>query len=355
MLNDRMVAVERVAAAAEIIIPAIRCEHVIDIIIKSLEGKERAVFITFAGMIEHYVQNNFNTVIMKLLDQTLKFIPLVIIFVAVGIYRIGCKKAGGIVAPAFKQLLTVNFPHVMHLIKLKNRHEFNTVYAKILKIRYLLPYTVKCSRVFNPRRRIYRKIPYMQLVYDKVLHLNAGRCFRAPVKIIMHHPRLEKLGIRELSSPHTLPCHRVRIGIKYILFIIKQKSLFGIIWSVKTIGIFNILNIKIEHKHRKHLAYAVIIGIFKPCKRFVGTMLEKAQGTSRCIDGINGKADTAGHIIGSDPVKKARPYLKAGYRVYRFPPLYNGALLMDHKHTPFPAAMTVYSPTTWFLPFSLAS
>ena len=66
-----MIAVQRIAAAAEIIIPAIRREHVIDPVVKALETEAGTLFIALRRMIEHHVQNDLDPVFMERPDQLL--------------------------------------------------------------------------------------------------------------------------------------------------------------------------------------------------------------------------------------------------------------------------------------------
>ena len=71
LLDHGMGAVDRIAAAAEIIIAAIGCQHVIDIIVKSFQRKTGAIRVTLRSMIENNIQETFDAVIVQLPDQLL--------------------------------------------------------------------------------------------------------------------------------------------------------------------------------------------------------------------------------------------------------------------------------------------
>src|ERR1035437_7511440 len=61
LADDRMVAVERVAAAGGVgIRPSAVFEHVIDAIFKALETEGRAGFVSFGRMIKNHVENDFD-------------------------------------------------------------------------------------------------------------------------------------------------------------------------------------------------------------------------------------------------------------------------------------------------------
>ena len=71
LLDHGMGAVDRIAAAAEIIIAAIGGQHVIDIIVKSFQRKTGAIRVTLRSMIENNIQETFDAVIVQLPDQLL--------------------------------------------------------------------------------------------------------------------------------------------------------------------------------------------------------------------------------------------------------------------------------------------
>ncbi len=58
--HQRMIAVERVAAAGEVVIAAFLVEHVIDGVIQSAEADAGAVFVAFAGVVVDHVENDLD-------------------------------------------------------------------------------------------------------------------------------------------------------------------------------------------------------------------------------------------------------------------------------------------------------
>ena len=56
-LTIRVIAVQGVAAAAEIIVFSVRGKHIVNVIVKSLKGKERSFFIPLCRMIEYHIQD----------------------------------------------------------------------------------------------------------------------------------------------------------------------------------------------------------------------------------------------------------------------------------------------------------
>ena len=145
-----MVAVEGVAAAAEIIILPVRREHVIDPVVKALEAEARPLFVALRRMIEHHVQDHLDPVFMQRPDQLLEFRPLPVVLAGRRIAGIRRKKADRIVPPVIQQLLSVRFPGVHGFVKFKYRHQLHRVDAKLLQIGDLFLQPGKGSLMGNP-------------------------------------------------------------------------------------------------------------------------------------------------------------------------------------------------------------
>ena len=56
ILDQGMITVKSITASGKIIIMPVRSEHVIDIVVYSLEGKSMSVLVAFRGVIEHHIQ-----------------------------------------------------------------------------------------------------------------------------------------------------------------------------------------------------------------------------------------------------------------------------------------------------------
>ena len=66
-----MVTVQRIAAAAEVVVKTFRGQHVIDIVVKTLKGEKWTVFIALGRMVEHHVQIDLNPMGIEQMNQTL--------------------------------------------------------------------------------------------------------------------------------------------------------------------------------------------------------------------------------------------------------------------------------------------
>ena len=75
MISDySIVTVHCVAAAAEIIVPALGSEQIIRPVVDTLIGDNRAVLVALCGVIENYIKNNLYAVFVKHFDKVFELI-----------------------------------------------------------------------------------------------------------------------------------------------------------------------------------------------------------------------------------------------------------------------------------------
>ena len=129
-----MVTVQSVATATEIVIISVWGEHVINVVVQSLEADGFALFVALRGMVEYNVQDDFNTVGMKLTNQRLKLSALLVVLIGCSIAAVRCKESDCIVAPAFEKLFAVNSTGIHGFVKFKDRHEFYRVDSEFFKV-----------------------------------------------------------------------------------------------------------------------------------------------------------------------------------------------------------------------------
>jgi hypothetical protein len=61
-----MIAIERIAATTEVKILARGGQHIIGFIIEASQRDGRAIFVSFCGMIEDHIENDFDSMSMQL-------------------------------------------------------------------------------------------------------------------------------------------------------------------------------------------------------------------------------------------------------------------------------------------------
>ena len=70
----RIVAVERVSAPGEVVVIALRREHIIGPVINAPERDRGAAFVTLRGVVEDDIQNHLDAVAVQFFDEGLEFV-----------------------------------------------------------------------------------------------------------------------------------------------------------------------------------------------------------------------------------------------------------------------------------------
>ncbi len=74
--RHRMIAVQRVAATGEVVVITFRREHVVGLIVDAAKRNHRPAMIAFSRVVEHDIQNYFDTVPVQFLDGCLQLVDL---------------------------------------------------------------------------------------------------------------------------------------------------------------------------------------------------------------------------------------------------------------------------------------
>src|SRR5690349_5401656 len=101
--NDRMVAVQSIAASREAVIVAFRSQNVIRAIVDASIGDVRPALVSFGSVVEHDIEHYFDAGAMQFLDEVLKLIHLHSEASCSSIASLRRKKAYGAVAPVVEQ------------------------------------------------------------------------------------------------------------------------------------------------------------------------------------------------------------------------------------------------------------
>src|SRR5262249_19326921 len=73
--DDRVIGVQRVSGAAKICVArAIRIENVVSIVVETTQTQCRSLMVTFRSVIEHYVENDFDSCPVQRLHHVSKLV-----------------------------------------------------------------------------------------------------------------------------------------------------------------------------------------------------------------------------------------------------------------------------------------
>ena len=91
-----MIAVQRIAAAAEIVVLAVRGQNIVNVVVDTLEGDEGTALAPLRGVVVDDIEEALNAVVIELLDQPFELRPLAVVLAAGGVAGIGAKKLMGL-------------------------------------------------------------------------------------------------------------------------------------------------------------------------------------------------------------------------------------------------------------------
>ena len=239
--HNGIIAVQSVAAPAEIVIMPLGSQHIVHFVVKALEAECGASLVALRRMIEHHIQNNLNTVVVERLDQQLQLRALGIVLVVCNIAGIGGEKSHRIVSPVVQEPSVPRIPGVHGLVKLKYGHQLHRVDAKLLQIRNFLHKPCESSPVLYSGGWMKGKSPHMKLIDHQVAHGPGGLGHISPVKNISDYAGM--VGTCLFPAPDPLPRHRAGVRVQQNGVFVKGQPVLRLKGAVHLVGILELLNV----------------------------------------------------------------------------------------------------------------
>ena len=153
-------------------------------------------------------------------------------------------------------IFAVAVPAVFHFIKLKYRHELDTVDTKILEIRNLIYKTCISTLILYTAALMNSKGAHMHFINDELRSRHLQGFVALPVKVLPDKlpAILEGFGRIKLVPPFGSAGYGLCVRIKKNSRLIKEQPLSGIIGTVKAVAVFRSFNLKPEHHHRVNIS-----------------------------------------------------------------------------------------------------
>ena len=347
LLHDGVITVQRISAAAEIIIIAVRRQHIINIIVKSFKRETGPQLVALRRMVEHHVQDTLNPVFIQRFYQFFQFRSFPVVLGMARITGIGSEKTDRIVSPVVHHLTSVHDPAVFHLVKLEDRHQLHRIDAQFLQIRNLFLQSRKGARVFHTGRFMLCKSPHVQFIDHQILHRDKRIPVLPPVKHIAHHPRFVESAFLSGAAPYALPCHRLGINIQQHVLFVKQKPLLRIIRSVQTVCVLKFFNVQAKYDHRIDFSHPVMLRERDHRVRFIFHTMEQQQFAGNGAKRVHGKVHSSRQRRGSVQFIHAGTYLKPGDLVHGF------HMDISHRREEFLMSHTASKKIIFFFYFNL--
>ena len=140
-----------------------------------------------------------------------------------------------------------------------------------------------------------REAAHMHLVDNHVRKRNAWIMNRPPVEGVLHHPGMIGASQPLAARPDALDCHRPGIGVQQEFGSVENQTPGGVTGAVHPVGIFDILNIQIEHDHGIGAAHAALLREGQHREGLLVRLVKQTQLAGGAVKGMDGKADASRH------------------------------------------------------------
>ncbi len=189
LADNRVIAVDGVAASGEVAVMASAIfQHVIDLVLQTFETQGGPEFVSFAGMVEDHIQDDFDACLMQGSDHLLELIDLGTRFFAGSIPSMGRKEREWVVAPVVVDLFLLAAPIQDGV--LVDRHEFDCGDSQRLEIGDLFDHAQVGARVLNFGGARLREPAHVHLVDDGLRELAAQMPISLPIEVVIDHDAL---------------------------------------------------------------------------------------------------------------------------------------------------------------------
>ena len=211
---------------------SVRSQHIVNVVVKAFERKARTEFISFGSVVEDNVEDHFDTIVVEILDQCLKFKSFAVIFHGGTVACIWRKETDRIISPEVNEFVFIDQSDVTHLVKFEDWHQLYCIDSKLFQIRNLFAQTFEGTAVFNTGTFIHGKSADVKFIDDQVFHRNGMVTLAAPVKVGMYYAgAVTVLGVVHMS-PLALSGDGACVRIQENLIFIEAEPFLLIIRSV---------------------------------------------------------------------------------------------------------------------------
>ena len=245
------------------------------------------MLVPLRRMVEHYVKNHFDPVVVERFDQGFQLCSFPVIFVGGGVAAVGGEETDCIVTPVFQQPLSVHITGIHGLVKFKDRHQFHGVDSQFLQVGDFFHEAGKRAFVFHTGRLVFCVAPDMKLIDDKVAEFPVRLRHIAPVKGILHYAGV--VGMFPVGAPDTLSGDRFGVGIEKNFGFVEKQAFFGVIGAVYTVGVLKIFDIQAVDDHGVNVPDLVGLREGDHCERLLLGVVEEQQFAGSAARGVDGE------------------------------------------------------------------
>ena len=189
LANDGVISIDRVSATRIVfVVLRIRFQHVVHGVFQALETQYRSLFVAFASVIEHHIENDFDPRLMQSFDHLLEFGHLAPWRCTCRIPSMWGKKCHRVVTPVVGIFWRVAID--VENRKFMDGHELDRGYPKVLEIRNLLNDPEIGPWMLDTAGRTVGKAANMQLINDTFGQFAFDVSIPLPVEKVVNHDTL---------------------------------------------------------------------------------------------------------------------------------------------------------------------
>ena len=295
--HHRMVAVHRVAGAAEVVVIPLGGEHVIGLVIESAERYGRPAFVALGRVVEHHVEYYLDIRLVQLLNERLELIGLHSEGPGRGIAGLRGEERDGVVAPEVEQPfagLRVGVD-VREFVEFEDRQELDAVDSEFAQVGYFLAQADEGSWGRHAGRLVAGEPAHVRLVDDQVLGRNTQWPVLLPVEVVAEHPRPVgvDVGPVRLRAPYVSSRHQSRVRVGEHAARVEPQAPSGVERALGPEAVVEVLVVQVEHGHAEDAPDAELVGEPDFGLRALCPVIEEHQGHGGCLGGVNGEVHPA--------------------------------------------------------------
>ena len=181
--DDGMVAVDGVADAGEVEVPAAIVEEVVEFVVEAAEGVGAAAIVAFTRVVEDDVENDFEPGSVEGLHHIAELVNLAVVLGRSGQRRLRCGERDRVVTPevgVFLAAVRVE-ERAIAFVPLEDGHQFDGRDAEFLQVRNFLDESGVGAAPFDAAGGIAGEAANVDFVDHGVFERGAGRVVFAPV------------------------------------------------------------------------------------------------------------------------------------------------------------------------------
>ena len=294
-----VVAIEGVAAAAEVEVIAVGGEEVVCFVVEPAERNNRPGRIAFGRVVEDHVEDDLDAGGVEGLDQILELVDLLSVRAARG--EAGLRSAEGqrAVTPVVAELVA-RFgvgAEIFVLVEFEDGHEFHAVDAEGDKVGNFFAQAVEGARSSHAGGGVLGEPAHVHFVDDQFRHRQIQGTVVLPVEVVFRDASAVRKDVAFAAVvPEDLASARCA-GERVEQDVPRIETVAGVRveWSLHAVAVFQVRRVQVEDHHGEDVAHAEFRREGDLGEGPLGAFLEKDQRATGRVRGEDREIHSARH------------------------------------------------------------